>query len=136
MLPTIEQEMHVDAPIERVWQIVTDPAYVAQWFGDTAAIDLRPGGTMTLGWAEYGDFHAAVERVEPPTGFAFRWNREPGVPVAPGNDSTLVEITLAPAGDGTLLRLVESGFTDETHRTGNVEGWASELGELKEFAQR
>ncbi len=33
MLPNIEQELHVDVPIERVWQVVTDPAYVARWFG-------------------------------------------------------------------------------------------------------
>jgi uncharacterized protein YndB with AHSA1/START domain len=43
MLPNIEQELHVDAPVERVWQVVTDPAYVVQWFGQPADIDLRPG---------------------------------------------------------------------------------------------
>ena len=63
-----------------------------------------------------GDVHAVVERVEPPREFAFRWMHDAGVPVGAEAVSTLVEFTLAPAGDGTRLRLVESGFADETHQ--------------------
>ena len=135
MLPNIEQDLHVDAPVERVWQVVTDPAYLAQWFGQRADIDLRPGGPLTLGWLDFGDVHGVVERVEPPTRFAFRWNREFGVPFAPA-DSTLVEITLSAEDGGTRLRLVESGFTEENHRKEHAEGWIAELGELKELTER
>ncbi len=40
----IEREIHLRAPVERVWQVITEPRYVAQWFGQKAEIDLRPGG--------------------------------------------------------------------------------------------
>jgi uncharacterized protein YndB with AHSA1/START domain len=92
MLANIEQELHVDAPVERVWQVVTDPAYVAQWFGQRADIDLRPGGAMALGWTDFGDFHGVVERVEPPAESAFRWNRGQGVPVGPDALAAMQEL--------------------------------------------
>jgi uncharacterized protein YndB with AHSA1/START domain len=44
MNDVIEQEVPIQAPIERVWQVVTDPECVARWFGSTAEIDLRRGG--------------------------------------------------------------------------------------------
>ena len=128
----IERELELRAPIERVWQVITDPAYVARWFGGKAEIDLRPGGAALFGWPEHGmgDYHAVVERVEPPRVFAFRWVHDAGVPVGAAAVSTVVEFTLAPAGGGTRLRLVESGFADETHRKENSEGWDAELADL------
>jgi uncharacterized protein YndB with AHSA1/START domain len=131
----IERELQVKAPMERVWEVITDPAYVSRWFGDTAEIDLRPGGPALFGWTEYGNTaHAVVERVEPPHEFAFRWARESGVAVDAG-ESTLVEFSLSAVDGGTLLRLVESGFTDEGHLKGNNEGWDAELSELVAFAE-
>jgi uncharacterized protein YndB with AHSA1/START domain len=126
----IERELHVKAAVERVWQVITQPEYVRRWLGDKAEIDLRPGGAALFGWNEYGDGHAVVERVEPPRVFAFRWARDPGVPMGPDTVSTLVEFTLSPDGDGTLVRLVESGFADEAHRDDHSGGWDAELADL------
>jgi uncharacterized protein YndB with AHSA1/START domain len=135
MNDVIERELQVKAPIERVWQVVTDPAYVARWFGDTAEIELRPGGAMLLGWTDHGDFNAVVERVDPPREFAFRWNRDPAVPIGAGAVSTLVEFSLSPVDGGTRLRLVESGFAADEHRKENETGWDQELAELVAFAE-
>jgi uncharacterized protein YndB with AHSA1/START domain len=52
---------------------------------------------------------------------------------------TYVEFTLEPAGAGTRLTVVESGFAqlpEDTFRKaydGNTQGWASELGELADY---
>jgi len=52
---------------------------------------------------------------------------------------TYVEFTLEPAGAGTRLTMVESGFaqlSEDAYRTaydGNTRGWASELGELADY---
>ena len=52
---------------------------------------------------------------------------------------TYVEFTLEPAGAGTRLTVVESGFAqlpDDLYRKaydGNTEGWAKELGELAAY---
>jgi uncharacterized protein YndB with AHSA1/START domain len=141
----IEHEVLIDAPQERVWAVLTEAEHVAGWFGDRAEVDLRPGGAMLFGWTQYDSHYAArIERVEPPGFFSYRWAREPGGEVAAGI-STLVEFTLTPAAAGqTVLRVVESGFAsltggDEERATAvkeNTEGWQSELGELKEYAER
>lgn len=128
----IERELHLSAPVERVWQVITDPSYVAQWFGDKAEIDLRPGGAAVFGWSEHGDGAAKVETVEPPHVFAFRWMRQHDVPYDEAA-TTLVEFTLAAEGAGTLLRLVESGFADEVHQKENSGGWDAELADLARF---
>src|SRR6202011_742452 len=74
-----------------------------------------------------------VERVEEPTVFGFTWH----IYGLPDDDPrrTYVEFTLEPAGMGTRLTVVESGFAqlpDDAHRKahdGNTQGCASELGE-------
>jgi uncharacterized protein YndB with AHSA1/START domain len=94
----IEREVHIAAPVERVWAVLTEPDHIANWFGDSAHGDVRVGGELILGWKEYGEFVSLVERYEPPRAFAFRWvvgTENTGVRPAPGN-STLVEFTLTP----------------------------------------
>ncbi len=148
MIPDhIERTVTIAAPVERVWELITRPEHLGRWFGDAGAeIDLRPGGAMTLRWSESGTVRGRVERVEPTSLFSYRWapfadpgGEEPG----PGN-STLVEFTLEPEGEGTRLRVVESGFaslatSDEQRRRnaeGNTGGWRAELAELDLYATR
>ena len=136
---TIEREMTLTAPIQRVWQAITDPQEVSEWFGVQAEIDLRPGGRIVFGWAE-GRFLARVEEVAPPTRFAHRWclARDTEVDAGP---TTLVTFSLEPSNGGTRLRLVESGFASlpgevrDKHLSENTEGWAEELGELAKYIE-
>jgi uncharacterized protein YndB with AHSA1/START domain len=142
MVPeSIEREVVIAAPIERVWDVITKPEHVGSWFGDAGAeIDLRPGGAMTLTWVQHGTCHGVVERVEPPRVFAYRWARPMHTDVREGN-STLVEFTLHEDGGQTRLRVVESGFRglelspeeQARYAGGNTEGWRSELDELAAY---
>ena len=129
----IEREVVIDAPVERVWALVTEAEHLGAWFGDAGAeIDLREG-ELELRWEEHGTSHGRIERVDEPTAFAFRWApfQDPGGVEPVDGNSTLVEFTLAAEGDGTRLRVVESGFTDlGTSRSssgknheGNSKGW-------------
>jgi uncharacterized protein YndB with AHSA1/START domain len=140
----IERELTIAAPIDRVWAALTDEKHVKEWFGDdTAEIDLRPGGAIVFGWSAHGRYMGQVEKVEPPRLFSYRWARSHDVEPAAGN-STLVEFTLAADGSGTLLRIVESGFTgldaspeeQAGHVKGNTEGWQAELDELRAYVER
>ncbi len=143
----IERETTIAAPVDRVWSLITDPEHVGRWFGDAGAeIDLRPGGEMVMHWREHGSSRARIEAVEPHSRFSYRWApfKDPGGDEPVEGNSTLVEFTLAPDGDGTRLGVGESGFAaravdaearDRNH-AGNVDGWKAELGELAEYAQR
>ena len=140
----IERETAIAAPVERVWALVTEPEHVGAWFGDAGAeIDLRPGGAMLIRWAEHGTVHGRVERVEPPRLFSYRWIAGMDRDVEPDDsNSTLVEFTLDRDGEGTLLRVVETGFAgldlpaaEQARRAdGNTEGWAHELSDLGRYA--
>jgi uncharacterized protein YndB with AHSA1/START domain len=137
----IEREILIEAPIDLVWAVLTEPEHVAGWFSDSAEIDLRPGGEATFDWPEHGGAARAwIERVEPPRFLAYRWVRSVGEEQRKDN-STLVEFTLAEEGDHTRLRVVESGFQEltwpddkkATYFGENTQGWQLELEELREY---
>lgn len=139
----IEREILIEASRERVWAVLTEAQHVKGWFGDSAEVDLRPGGTAAFGWTEHGTHRAVIERVDEPSLFSYRWARGTDVEPAEGA-STLVEFTLTEVPLGTLLRVVETGFASlhgtaadqDTALQQNTEGWTAELAELKEYAER
>lgn len=138
----IESEILIKASRQRVWEVLTEPAQISRWFGNSTQADLRPGGKMVFTWDEHGSHHAVIERIEPPAFFSYRWARPAGEEPVEGN-STLVEFTLSQAGDATMLRVVETGFASlkvsadeqQTAVRENTEGWANELGELQQYAE-
>jgi uncharacterized protein YndB with AHSA1/START domain len=130
----IERTVELAHPPATVWAALTTAEGLGSWFGNEATIDLRPGGTGQLRWATGDRADLLVERVQEPAVFGFTWH----IYGLPDDDPrrTYVEFTLVPAGTGTRLTVVESGFaqlTDDAHGKayeGNTAGWASELGEL------
>jgi uncharacterized protein YndB with AHSA1/START domain len=143
----IERETVIAAPVERVWALLTEAEHVGRWFCDAGAeIDLKPGGEMVMRWAEHGIGRARIVDLDPPRRFSYRWaairahwGEEPD-----DSNSTLVEFTLDREGDGTRLRVVESGFdkldgTDDQRREafeGNTEGWEVQLGNVSRYSER
>jgi uncharacterized protein YndB with AHSA1/START domain len=139
----IEREVLIEASRERVWAVLTEPHHVAGWFGDTAELDLRPGGKAAFGWSEHGTHRAVIDRLDPPSFLSYRWARDTDTDPGAGT-ATLVEFTLTEVFAGTLLRVVETGFASldvseaeqDKAVEQNTEGWMSELAELKEYAER
>jgi uncharacterized protein YndB with AHSA1/START domain len=143
----IERETVIAAPVERVWALLTEAEHLGRWFGDAGAeLDLRPGGALSLSWEQYGTVRGRVVDVEAPRRFSYRWSvlRESFDSEPAEGNSTLVEFTLEAAGEGTRLRVVESGFDklfadpakQDERAEDNRKGWASELDELREYAER
>jgi uncharacterized protein YndB with AHSA1/START domain len=141
----VEREILIDAPPDVVWSVITEAEHVGNWFSDSAAVDLRPGGELILTWDEHGPVYWRVETVDPPHFVSFRWLR-PMQDESAGDDlleatSTLVEFRLDPEGEATRLHVVESGFRElagspqenakdaEEHRR----GWELELDELRDY---
>ena len=133
----IERTVELAHPPARVWAALTTAEGLAGWFGQQAAIDLRPGGPASMTWDSGHRAEMRVERVEEPAVFGFTWH----IFGLPEEDPrrTYVEFTLEPAGAGTRLTVVETGFSQlpgDAHREavdGNTKGWASELGELASY---
>ena len=126
----IERVLDLEAPVERVWRAISDPAELSRWFGHRAELDLRPGGDGATIWEGHGSFAVRVEEVDPPHRLVWSWVHEAGVAFEDA-PSTRVEWTLSPRdGGGTRLHLRESGFLNDKHHEENTGGWESELAEL------
>ena len=133
----IERVVDIAHPPAAVWAALTTAEGLGTWFGNEAAIDLRPGGSAWMKWSGGYTADMRVERVEEPTVFGFTWH----IFGLPEDDPrrTYVEFTLEPVGAGTRLTVVESGFAQAPEGVyskayeGNTQGWASELGELVEY---
>jgi uncharacterized protein YndB with AHSA1/START domain len=130
----IERTLQLAHSPERVWRALTTAEGLGTWFGNSAEVDLRVGGTATLTWTSGDTATLTIERLEEPHVFGYTWHIY-GLP-ADDPRRTYVEFTLAPSGGGTTLTVVESGFAqlpDEQYKVafgGNTTGWANELAEL------
>ncbi|MGW4770487.1 SRPBCC domain-containing protein [Nocardia sp. NPDC004278] len=130
----IERSVHIDQPLERVWAAITTAEGLGSWFGDSAEVDMRVGGTAKLAWAGGNAAELRIERLEPQTTFGYTWP----IHGLPDSDPrrTYVEFTLTPNGTGTTVTVVETGFAQlepDDHRKafdGNTDGWAKEFAKL------
>ena len=136
----IEKEVVIEAPLEVVWRLVTDPEQIRQWFADEAEVELRVGGNGRLRFKSGDSYQLQVEALEPFRRFAFRWVQPEGSP-ARANNTMLVEFMLEPEAGGTRLRVVESGFDTidwsdaekAKYAEGHSRGWQVILGRLRDY---
>ncbi|MDI2132069.1 SRPBCC domain-containing protein [Yinghuangia seranimata] len=104
----IERETLIEASLDRVWTLVTQPGFWVAEPDEGAAA--REGETTVATHAEYGSFPVRVEKIEPKTYVAYRWASAFSGQELADDNTTLVEFTLVPEGGKTRLRVVESGF--------------------------
>lgn len=144
---TIEREIHIDATPEIVFEVVSRPEHIQEWWADEVQLEsATPGATGELAWGDKETPRAHVEtftvvEADPPRKFSFRWVYEEA-PAA--GTSLLVTIDLVPSGTGTKLRLTESGFREkgweiavlEQAYREHGEGWDIFVPRLGEYAAR
>ncbi len=110
---SIERENYVNAPPDVVFQTVSDPKHIKEWWPDSALYEVAEGANGEIRFGDLDSGGIAVQLtivdVSPPNRFAFRWTHPVGEDASPGN-SMLVTFELRPSGEGTLLRFTETGF--------------------------
>jgi uncharacterized protein YndB with AHSA1/START domain len=144
---SIEREIHVDAPPEVVFEVVSRPEHIREWWYAESDVEPAPGATGELVWGEGDDPRAhvvpmAVVAAEPPRLFSFRWTHPAGETPVDGN-SLLVTFELVPSGSGTLLRLTETGFRErgweiavlEEQYREHVAGWDTFVPRISAYAE-
>jgi len=135
----IERETLIDAPPEVVWGVITEPEKIKRWFSPEVDLVMEEGGGAAFGFPEHDHtIRAEIVRIERPRVFAWRWIHREELELGEAN-STLVEFTLEPEGEGTRLTVVESGFNGVEWpperdaagvRAAHIEGWDRHLGDL------
>jgi len=111
----IEKRRVLRAPPARVWRALSNAREFGTWFGVEFGGEFAPGravhGKVTYQGKEVAfEFH--IERMEPERLLSFRWHPfavDPAIDYA-HEPTTLVELAITPAPEGTLLTVTESGF--------------------------
>jgi uncharacterized protein YndB with AHSA1/START domain len=144
---SIERQIHIDAPPEVVFEVISRPEHIRNWWSAQSDVEPTPGATGELVWADGENPRAHVSPVtvlvaEPPRLFTFRWTHRAGETAADGN-SLLVTFELVPVGSGTQLRLTETGFRErgweiavlEQQYREHVVGWDTYVPRIGAYAE-
>jgi uncharacterized protein YndB with AHSA1/START domain len=142
MQDTVERSIAINAPLERVWDLVTEPGW---WVPSDEPVEAnRTVGTVVNRESQkWGRFPVEIVELRPMSYAAFRWSSAfPGAELTPGR-TTLIEFTLTPTADGVAVSVVESGFAmldapdalkNQTVES-NSDGWTSQLDALRVRAE-
>ena len=127
----IVKTLELDTSPDRVWEAISDPARLAEWFPNSVDIEsVSPGSQGWFVWDNHGRYRFEIEEVRAPEHLVWRWANDPEKELE-ATLTTRVEwrVEARPQG-GTRLIVRETGFQTEEYRAGNDEGWDKELGEL------
>jgi uncharacterized protein YndB with AHSA1/START domain len=142
-LDRIARQIDIDAPAERVWELVARPG----WYINDGVVDPQPDlryedDVAVVRHPSLGAFRFRTVELDKPRYAAFRWI---GTPTRDEfTPTTLVEFWIDERdGGGVTLRVVESGFSglaDDPaawlkEREGNDKGWLTELTAAKTFVE-
>jgi len=125
---TLAFEFDLRHPPEKVWRALTEPALLAEWLLPVIDLELVPGTEFTYKTQPYPGWDGIVNcrmlEVDAPRRISYTWT----VPSL----NTVVTFTLHPTETGTLLKLVQTGFTGEQNREfgGARYGWNMMGGKL------
>lgn len=138
----IVSEIHIAAPPERVFQALTDPRQVVQWWGQSGVYlctefqsDMRLGGK----WHSAGvdgrgnrfNIFGEYLKIDPPRLLVYTW-----VASWTGDVKTTVRWDLEPREQGTLVRIRHSGLASHPEAAQSYKGWPRMLGWLQSLLER
>ena len=165
---SIEKTIRLASPRSRVWQALADSREFGEWFGveikgpweigkpargrflmtfcqETVDEWLDEMGLPSAPIAEeMPEVFCEVEAIDPEERFIFRWIPYPiDAGIDPASEPrTRVEFLLRDDGDGTLLRVTESGFSQvplARRRRAfmmNTDGWGAQLQNIARHLQK
>jgi uncharacterized protein YndB with AHSA1/START domain len=93
----VEREIVFPAPPDEVWEALTEPERLEEWFATEVELDVRPGGEGVFRWGDGDERHAVVEEVEEERRLVLGWE-----------DDGRVVLELEEVEGGTLVRVVET----------------------------
>jgi uncharacterized protein YndB with AHSA1/START domain len=93
----IEREIVVPAAPDEVWEALTDPERLEEWFANDVELDAQPGGEGVFRWDDGDERRAVVREAEPGERLVLDWD-----------DDGQVVLELDEVDGGTRVRVVET----------------------------
>jgi uncharacterized protein YndB with AHSA1/START domain len=93
----VEREILVEETPDEVWEALTEPVRLEEWFASEVELDARPGGEGVFRWGDGDERRALVREVEQAERLVLDWD-----------DGGSVAIELETSEGGTLVRVVET----------------------------
>lgn len=93
----VEREIVVPEAPDEVWEALTEPERLEEWFASDVELDARPGGEGIFRWGDGDERHAVVRELEQAERLVLDWD-----------DGGTVAIELEVVEAGTLVRVVET----------------------------
>jgi len=100
---SLEKELFIKAPPERVFQALTRKEDLERWFLVKAEVDLRPGGAINFEWGPGMIEIGKVLVFEPPCRLSYTWEAFEPSP-------TTITFELTAESGGTRLHLSHTGI--------------------------
>jgi uncharacterized protein YndB with AHSA1/START domain len=93
----IEREIVVPEEPDEVWESLTDPERLEEWFATEVELDARPGGEGVFRWGDGDERRAVVRELEEAERLVLDWD-----------DGGSVAIELETSEAGTRVHVVET----------------------------
>ena len=138
----LRQQHVLDAPPERIFSLMTEPAELARWWGPHGfttpeiVLDLNVGGgyRYTMEPPDGEAFHLSGEFLEIDRPgrlvYTFHWE-EPD----PADRETVVELSLDAVGEATEVSLSQGEFATEERLALHRDGWTDSFEKLRDVIQ-
>jgi len=140
---TVKLSSRVQAPPRRVFEAMTDPNQVAEWWGPEGftcpevTLDVRVGGPYRIAMQppEGELFYLVGEYVEvsPPSrlAYTFRWE-----PPDPDDRETVARLALRESAGATEIKLTQGPFVTAARRELHEAGWTDTFARLARHLAR
>src|SRR5947199_8982632 len=93
----VERDVVFPAEPDEVWEALTDPERLEEWFATEVELDAQPGGEGVFRWADGEERRAVVRVAEPGERLVLDWD-----------DEGAVVLELEEVEGGTRVHVVES----------------------------
>ncbi len=134
-----EASIEIEAPAERVWAALTEPALVKRYFfGTDMSTDWQVGSPITYRGEWEGkpyEDRGTVLAFEPQKRLAFSyWSNFSGVPDTEENRQR-IEQRVEGRGGKTTVTVTQHNITGEEARDHSAANWQAVLGEMKRLLE-
>jgi len=122
----IQLDVDIDAPPERLFEILTRPEDLKRYIGENPVVELEVGGDYNFGWEDDGP--QKILEIEKNKKLSYSWEY-------PNEPDTVVTWKLEGSGGKTRLTLVHSGFAPDRNMEDYQIGWLHFLNRMKFLAE-